>query len=249
MQIAISTMSLNNEDVKTANGRDIYRELCVKKDYSNWVKAQIERADLVENTDYVKVAQKGELSATGQTSIEYHFTVESGKHIAMMSATAKGKAVRNYFLECEKQAKQQPKAPPPTPMQSAISDMQAWKDAAAIFRVPESLALVEGVKHVAISYSIDFQPLLLASPAMNDIQDKDVMLEPTEIGGVLGLSARQANAMLCAAGLQVKTGGQWVPTESAKGYYSKHMWLSPTSGKSGYNLKWNLDFVRKTLGK
>ena len=61
---------------------------------------------------------------------------------------------------------------PPTPMQLAISDMQAWKDAAAIFRVPESLALVEGVKHVAISYSIDFQPLLLASPAMDDIQDK-----------------------------------------------------------------------------
>ena len=61
---------------------------------------------------------------------------------------------------------------PPTPMQLAIIDMQAWKDAAAIFRVPESLALVEGVKHVAISYSIDFQPLLLASPAMDDIQDK-----------------------------------------------------------------------------
>lgn len=249
MQIAISTMSLNNEDVKTANGRDIHRELGVKQDFSDWVKVQIKRVDLTEDVDYVKLPQKRELSATGQTLIEYHFTVESGKHIAMMSATAKGKAVRNYFLECEKQAKQQPKAPPPTPMQSAISDMQAWKDAAAIFRVPESLALVEGVKHVAISYSIDFQPLLLASPAMNDIQDKDVMLEPTEIGGVLGLSARQANAMLCAAGLQVKTGGQWVPTESAKGYYSKHMWLSPTSGKSGYNLKWNLDFVRKTLGK
>jgi len=138
---------------------------------------------------------------------------------------------------------------PPTPMQSAVSDMQAWKDAAAIFRVPESLALVEGVKHVAIAYSIDFQPLLLASPAMNDIQDKDVMLEPTEIGRVLDMSAREVNAMLGAAGLQVKTGGQWVPTEAAKGYYSKHLWLSPNSGKSGYNLKWNLDFVRKSLGK
>ena len=177
MQIAISTMSLNNEDVKTANGRDIHRELGVKQDFSDWVKVQIKRVDLTEDVDYVKLPQKRELSATGQTLIEYHFTVESGKHIAMMSATAKGKAVRNYFLECEKQAKQQPKALPPTPMQSAISDMQAWKDAAAIFRVPESLALVEGVKHVAISYSIDFQPLLLASPAMDDIQDKDVMLE------------------------------------------------------------------------
>lgn len=249
MQITISTQNIAGEVIQTANGRDIHRELGVKQDFSDWVKVQIKRVDLTEDVDYVKLPQKRELSATGQTLIEYHFTVESGKHIAMMSATAKGKAVRNYFLECEKQAKQQPKALPPTPMQSAISDMQAWKDAAAIFRVPESLALVEGVKHVAISYSIDFQPLLLASPAMNDIQDKDVMLEPTEIGGVLGLSARQTNAMLCAAGLQVKTGGQWVPTESAKGYYSKHMWLSPTSGKSGYNLKWNLDFVRKTLGK
>ena len=35
------------------------------------------------------------------------------------------------------------------------------------------------------------------------------MLEPTEIGGVLGLSAMQANSMLCAAGLQVKTGAKY----------------------------------------
>ena len=65
MQITISTQNIAGEVIQTANGRDIHRELCVKKDYSNWVKAQIERADLVENTDYVKVAQKGELSATG----------------------------------------------------------------------------------------------------------------------------------------------------------------------------------------
>lgn len=104
MEIVISTTSIGNDAVQTANARDIHKELGVKKDFSDWVKVQINRADLVENADYVTVPLKG---VGGKfDSVEYHMTIESGKHIAMMSATAKGKEVRNYFIECEKKVKQ-----------------------------------------------------------------------------------------------------------------------------------------------
>ena len=99
------TLANNNIDgslIQTVEGRQIHTVLEVGKDYSNWVKAQIERARLVENTDFVKVAQKGELSTTGQTRIEYHFTLDASKNIAMMSGTDKGHKVRAYFIECEK---------------------------------------------------------------------------------------------------------------------------------------------------
>ena len=102
MQIALTQSSIGGNAVQTVSARTLHASLEVAKDFSSWIKAQIKRADLIENTDYVKVAQKGELSATGQTSLEYHLTIEAGKNIAMLSGTVKGKEVRAYFIECER---------------------------------------------------------------------------------------------------------------------------------------------------
>ena len=82
----------------------------VKKDFSNWIKKQIERARLVEGRDYIIFAQKGENTGRGRSSLEYYLTIEAAKHIAMMSGCDKGFEVRNYFLECERIAKQPPVA-------------------------------------------------------------------------------------------------------------------------------------------
>lgn len=104
--ISLSQDTINGEVIQTVDGRKLHSFLEVGKDYTNWAKAQIKRANLVENEDFVKLAQKGELSKTGQWTTEYHFTLEAGKHIAMMSGAAKGKEVRDYFIQCEKRANQ-----------------------------------------------------------------------------------------------------------------------------------------------
>ena len=138
---------------------------------------------------------------------------------------------------------------PVTTMQKAVSDMSEWKSAAELFGIPEAVAMVEGVKHVEHLYAVDFKPLLLASPMMDDIKDDEVMLEPTEIGKRIGYSGKELNLALFKAGLQTKVDGQWQPTEKSQGYTSRHFWMSKQSGKSGYNYKWNLEFVRQQLGK
>jgi phage anti-repressor protein/phage antirepressor YoqD-like protein len=90
--------------VNSVNARDLHSFLEVGKDFSNWIKAQVERARLVEHRDFEKVAQKGELSATGQTRIDYFLTFDAAKHIGMMTGTDKGFEVRDYFIECERRA-------------------------------------------------------------------------------------------------------------------------------------------------
>jgi len=96
---------------QTVNARELHAFLEIGKDFSTWIKVQINRAGIIENEDFVKLTQKRELSATGQSTIEYHLTLESGKHIAMMSQAKKGREVRNYFIECEKVAMQSPQQP------------------------------------------------------------------------------------------------------------------------------------------
>ena len=155
ISIAISTTPIAGQSVQTARARDIHKELGVKKDFSDWVKVQINRADLVENADYVTVPLKG---VGGKfDSVEYHMTIESGKHIAMMSATAtaKGKEVRNYFIECEKKAtKPLTAATPPVrdPRTAALIDALVRQDAleqeqarqaTEMARISETVAVIE----------------------------------------------------------------------------------------------------------
>lgn len=99
--------------VQTVNARDLHAFLEVRKDFSNWIKKQVERARLVEGRDFIVITgspkrANGEFNP--KPSVEYHLTIEAAKHIAMMSGCDKGFAVRDYFLECERIAKQPPVA-------------------------------------------------------------------------------------------------------------------------------------------
>lgn len=106
--IAIAVTDLNGETVPTVNARDLHRFLQVGKDFSTWIKAQIDRGRLVEGRDYVTFQvspKKGENPSGGRPATEYALTLDAGKHIAMMSGTEKGFEVREYFIACEKRAK------------------------------------------------------------------------------------------------------------------------------------------------
>lgn len=108
MNLAIQKSTIGTATVQTVNARELHASLQVGKDFSNWIKAQIKRADLTENADFVVIAQKGVNPQGGRPSDEYHLTIEAGKNIAMLSGTAKGKEVRAYFIECERRAQQMP---------------------------------------------------------------------------------------------------------------------------------------------
>lgn len=104
--ITVSSLAIGSELTQTVNARELHSFLEVGKDFSSWIKVQIDRARLVENRDFIVFTQKGENPNGGRPSSEYHLTIESGKHVAMMSGTDKGFEVRDYFIECERVAKQ-----------------------------------------------------------------------------------------------------------------------------------------------
>ena len=105
--ITITTQIIGTEETNAVNAREVHKALEIKKDFSSWIKAQIEGLGLEENVDYTKLTQKGELSKTGQWMVEYILTLDAAKHIAMASRSTKGKAVRAYFIEVEKRYRHQ----------------------------------------------------------------------------------------------------------------------------------------------
>ena len=100
--IKITSTEMGGETINTVNARDLWAMLESKRDFSNWIKYYIDMLCLEEGLDFSTFLLE---STGGRPATEYHITVDIAKHLAMMTSTAKGREVRNYFLECEKRLK------------------------------------------------------------------------------------------------------------------------------------------------
>lgn len=150
MDLIIKTEVIGAAPVQTVNARDLHASLGVRKDFTDWIKAQIKRALLTENTDYVVSLQKGVNPQGGRPTDEYHLTIEAGKNIAMLTGTAKGKEVRQYFIECERLAKAGPVVKDPvlaahiaTLMRLDVVQQEQQRQGAELARLGESMAVIE----------------------------------------------------------------------------------------------------------
>jgi len=105
--IKIGSANIGGEGISTINARDLHEALGVNKDFSDWIKVQITRARLLDGRDYTAIGIPPKGGAVGNRGfrVEYHLTLDAGKHVAMMSGTDKGFEVRDYFIECERKAK------------------------------------------------------------------------------------------------------------------------------------------------
>ena len=94
------TLNENHEPVVSA--RDLHKGLEVKSKYNDWLKRMLDYG-FAEGTDFVAIAQK-KVTAQGNQSefIEHVFNLDSAKEIAMIQRNDKGKEVRKYFIQVEK---------------------------------------------------------------------------------------------------------------------------------------------------
>ncbi len=97
--IKISSEVIGTEKVNSVNARELHQVLEIGKDFSNWINAQINSLGLEKNVDYIVYEVKG----NGRPQKEYIITTDTAKHISMASRTSKGKEVRNYFIQIEKE--------------------------------------------------------------------------------------------------------------------------------------------------
>lgn len=80
--------------------RAIHSELGVGRDFTNWAKESLELFE--QDQDFGVLASFGENPLGGRPKQEYWVTVDTAKHIGMLSRSEAGKRIRTYFIECEK---------------------------------------------------------------------------------------------------------------------------------------------------
>lgn len=125
-------------------------------------------------------------------------------------------------------------------------------------KTPDHIAIIETVKQVKAITGTNYAGLIESAKVMDDIQEDEIMLEPKELGNIFktelarfGHKSKNAgknfNDFLLRFNLQTKDGSSWLPNPNFKDYCFVHAWSK--NNKSGYNLKWNKEFIKEFFEK
>jgi len=104
--ISIAPSNIGEATIQTVNARDLHAFLESKRQFADWIKERIQQYDFVENQDFVLASQNCEARHGGHNRKEYHLSLSMAKELSMVERNAKGKQARQYFIECERQAKE-----------------------------------------------------------------------------------------------------------------------------------------------
>lgn len=99
--LQITNTKINNQEINAVSARELHTNLEIQKQFTDWVNQFLD--DFIQDTDFVEVHSKVNINNVKMT--EYLFSLDMAKQIAMLTRTAKGKEIRLYFIQCEKQLK------------------------------------------------------------------------------------------------------------------------------------------------
>lgn len=105
-----------------------------------------------------------------------------------------------------------------TPLITASVEFRALADLAQFIGLDKNAATISANQAIAQRTGVNFMQLLGTTHLIAPDQ-RHQYFTPTQLGRRIGVSARQFNMLLSDAGLQIKEGDVWVPTESAEGLY------------------------------
>ncbi|MET1928451.1 antA/AntB antirepressor family protein [Enterococcus faecium] len=99
-------VTTNEENEQLVNGRELHEFLEVATEYKKWFSRMAEYG-FVENIDFVRVTQKCPTPGGIQNITDHAMKLDMAKEISMIQRTEKGKQARQYFIQVEKEYKQQ----------------------------------------------------------------------------------------------------------------------------------------------
>lgn len=116
--VPIGQQTIGGKVVQTVSARLLHEFLESGEEFAHWIKQRIEQFGFSENQDFVTYREN---SQKGRPRIEYDLTLDMAKELSMVERNEKGKQARQYFIECERLAKQ-----------AVIDPMQILNDPAAM---------------------------------------------------------------------------------------------------------------------
>ena len=206
--ISLTQSAINGELQQTVNARDLHAFLEVGRDFSNWIKGRIYKYGFEENVDYVIVENLSSpdlanAKARPQKLLDYYISIDMAKELSMIENNDKGRDVRRYFIQCEKQLKSS---------QQVISSDESKMRALSFIISQTSLSdvakesLLITTAETALGFPINYRPQL-----------EQKTYTATQIGEQLGISSNKVGKLANAHNLKTEKYGMYV-LDKARGH-------------------------------
>lgn len=181
----LPTIQENKDLHQAVDAKEFYQSLGLNS--AHWAKWHSRNIDnnpfAVEGEDYQGFTQW----VSGNKTKNYLLSIHFAKKLAMQVRTEKGEQVRDYFLECEDLAKRQA-APQLPDFTNPVAAARAWADELE-------------QKQIAM------QKLAIAEPkalVYDTIVERTTLLNATQVGSKIGLTAQKLNKLLSVANVYDK---------------------------------------------
>lgn len=191
METKLINVEVEN-DQQLVSARDLHKALEVKTRFSQWTEQNFKMFE--EGTDYEGVVVTTPYNQAHPDKLQelqdYAVTIDMAKELCMMSKTPKGKEVRQYFIQVEKNWNS-----PEMIIQRALEISNARVKNLQAQNKNLTLQLEESNKKAS------YLDIILGTPDL---------LATTQIAADYGFSARAFNQLLKDVGIQHKVNGQWI---------------------------------------
>lgn len=190
--VPVLQSTINNEEVLSVDARDLHHALKAGRDFSPWINGRISDCGFVEGEDYVmfedlRVPDSAPSKARPQYRKEYRLSLDMAKHLCMLERNPTGHAVRQGFIDYEKQTRQLIANPqnflPTDPMQvlrltfqaieqqeqrianveGEIEDMKNSQPVQSHQRYSIQKAVGEKVQQLSEKHQIAYRPILFSA--------------------------------------------------------------------------------------
>lgn len=198
--IRVAPRAIGTNDVQAVNARDLHAFLEVGKDFSNWIKNRIEQYGFERGRDFETLAQTGERENQGLNGrIDYFVTLDMAKELSMVERNEKGKQARQYFLECERRAREAPVLNPANLSRLQLIEL-AMKAEQERLEAEEARALLE-------NRVVELEP---KAAALDRISAGGEAVTFTQAAKVLGVKRNYLTTFMHANGWVYRQNGSWV---------------------------------------
>lgn len=195
-------------DRPVVSARELHRALEVKTAYKDWFPRMCEYG-FNEGQDFCSILSE---STGGRPAQDALLTIDAAKEIAMLQRTDKGKQVRQYFIQLEKDWNS-PEKVMARALQIANKRIEELK--------ARNFALLAENEQQRQTIA-DFEPV---KQYVDVILESTGTIATTQIAADYGLSAKALNRILHEAGVQHKVNGQWI-------LYREHMGKGYTDSRT-----------------
>lgn len=118
--VPVTAGNIGGESASLVSAKQLHAFLCVGRDFTTWIKGRIGQYGFTIGVDYISVENLsspvwGSAKSRPQLEHDYLITTDMGKELAMVERNDKGREVRRYFIQCERQAKATVAVPPSYP--------------------------------------------------------------------------------------------------------------------------------------